>query len=601
MKIRTRMLLMLVVSLSALILSAALFFIYKDANGRLQKIETATRDLGKEIFRFRYLADELINSQAYQKSYKAWKDDLEATDALVKGYCSDPALRKMMNTKDDSQQLDALKNIWGLVFEKAGSVAEVAGSLASKGFSGSVVSLIGDQSEVDALVLDKQVRSLILNLDTYLDGVLVKLGASVSKKADSIERVLTLVFVCLSLGASAAAAALLLGFAKAFGSSLSSFGTAIDVWHARDFTLKVDLEGEDELALLASRINGTIEDFAGLIGRVTGVADGATLVREEILSASSETAAAIEQIGANITSIRESIDVMVRRLDASSAASLAIGRSVGSLDERLANLSAALAKSNRMADEMKAAAARADEIAGRQREETSKLEALTAAELERLTQTNAAIAGTVEDVEKVKEIIEIINAVADQTSILGMNAAIEAAHAGEAGRGFAVVAEEIRKLAESTNENAALIGESIGDMATRMGEVSKASVQTGVDFKGIEALTYEASSSMNELQRIVRELSASVAEVASGLESAAEDSREVKERSGEILTNSQSAAETAGVVTGLGQEIKGGIGEIETGSKDTGAAMQHLRDLSWRIAESIKELHESVSGYKTAP
>jgi methyl-accepting chemotaxis protein len=88
--------------------------------------------------------------------------------------------------------------------------------------------------------------------------------------------------------------------------------------------------------------------------------------------------------------------------------------------------------------------------------------------------------------------------------------------------------------------------------------------------------------------------------VANDLEIAAGNSREVKARSGEILASSRDAAEAAEKVTGLGAEIKGGMGEIESGSRDTGASMQHLRDLSWKIAESVKELHESVAGYKTA-
>jgi hypothetical protein len=55
-----------------------------------------------------------------------------------------------------------------------------------------------------------------------------------------------------------------------------------------------------------------------------------------------------------------------------------------------------------------------------------------------------------------------------------------------------------------------------------------------------------------------------------------------------------------GRAAGNSTEIKNRIGEIETGSRDTGTAMQHLRDVTWKISSSVKEIHESVSDYKTA-
>ena len=600
MKIRTRMFLLLVVTLPALALSVAMFFVYSAVNGQFQTIKSLSLSLGKEIFRLRYLSDELLTSSKYAYTYGSWSSALGLDNALVSKFCSDPLVVRSLTGPEDAKQLGMLKEKWGSAKNEGDRILELASKLNDAGVQASVLSISAGPEAALALSLQARVPSLITIVDTYIDNSLIRLTASISKRADAINRRLTVLLIGFSVAAVLVAAILNLSFARTLNKSVSRFGVAITAWNSKDFTFKVNMGGRNELSALASQIDGTIDEFANLIGRVSRIAGEASSVREEILSAYSQTAASIEEITANIASIRSRIETMVSLLANSSKASTAIGQSVNALSDRLAEESEALSRSSRSAEAMREAAHKANEIARSESEESRRLESMAVAELDRFGLVSAAISATVADVEKVREVVSIIKAVAERTNILAMNASIEAAHAGEAGRGFAVVADEIRKLADSTNENSLLIGDTIEDMAEKIVEVSATSARTDLDFREIESVTRAARSNTERLMAFLHELALSAEGVADGLESAASNSESVKARSGEILSSSLSAANDIAAVDGLGREIKDGIGEIESGSRDAGATMQHLKNLSWQITESVRELNEGVTGYRTA-
>ncbi len=101
---------------------------------------------------------------------------------------------------------------------------------------------------------------------------------------------------------------------------------------------------------------------------------------------------------------------------------------------------------------------------------------------------------------------KLIESVADSTNLLAMNAAIEAAHAGDAGRGFAVVADEIRKLSDSTGENARTIGSVLGSMASRVTAALDASEESFASFRTIEEDSAELASALDGIARAMDEL-----------------------------------------------------------------------------------------------
>jgi methyl-accepting chemotaxis protein len=179
-----------------------------------------------------------------------------------------------------------------------------------------------------------------------------------------------------------------------------------------------------------------------------------------------------------------------------------------------------------------------------------------------------------------------------------MNAALEAAHAGESGRGFAVVADEIRKLADSTNVNAKRVKTMIQGINRKIEGVVAQSDTSKHAFADVDAEVTSTSKALGEISFAMRELSqgsneimGSMVELTGIAKNLMENAELIKTRAGEVSKGMQGLENAAGMV-------KDGMGEIEVGTKEIDKAMVHVNELQVRSGESVEKLVEEVSVFK---
>ena len=171
-----------------------------------------------------------------------------------------------------------------------------------------------------------------------------------------------------------------------------------------------------------------------------------------------------------------------------------------------------------------------------------------------------------EQAESIGSVMTVINDIADQTNLLALNAAIEAARAGEAGRGFAVVADEVRKLAEKTMDATKEVSNAITGIQSGTRDSIDA---VGRTEQNLESTTGLVSRSGESLQEIVAE-SAAIADQIRGIATASEEQ------------------------TATSQEITRSLEEINASASDTAAAMKTSAGATQDLAGQIRELQEVV-------
>jgi len=180
------------------------------------------------------------------------------------------------------------------------------------------------------------------------------------------------------------------------------------------------------------------------------------------------------------------------------------------------------------------------------------------------------------EVEAIGSIMNVINDIADQTNLLALNAAIEAARAGEAGRGFAVVADEVRKLAEKTMQATTEVGTAVSTIQNATRDNMAAMDEAVGELGEVARLTRESGSALETIEVRVETSASQIQSIATAAEQQSATSEEINLAVEEInritMDTATNAAETAAAVAELADQINGLSGLIRELKEDARAS-----------------------------
>ncbi|ACH37821.1 methyl-accepting chemotaxis sensory transducer, class 40H [Citrifermentans bemidjiense Bem] len=364
----------------------------------------------------------------------------------------------------------------------------------------------------------------------------------VGKESDDLIRQSRLVVIGLLIAAVVLSALLAVIIVRSITVPVQELIAANDRLADKDLTVSITLTGSDELGRLAESSRKMVESLRGILGQVS---DSST----QIAAASSQLQSTAVQIATGAEEVASQTG------------------SVATASEEMAATSGDIAQNCVLAAETSRQSSDSANEGGAVVQETIAGMARIA---ERVKDSARTVESLGERSEQIGDIIETIQDIADQTNLLALNAAIEAARAGEQGRGFAVVADEVRALAERTTKATKEIGAMIKAIqdetkaAVSAMEEGVAEVEKGTEFsqRSGEALQTilkqigEVSTQINQIATAAEEQTATTGEITTNVQQVTEVVQQTASGAAETAAAASQLASNAKVLEGLVRQFR---------------------------------------------
>jgi len=368
-----------------------------------------------------------------------------------------------------------------------------------------------------------------------------------------------------------------------------------------DLTRQLAINSNDEIGDLARYFNLTLGSISSLIRRIKYKVNALTNTGHELSVNMSKTSAAVDRISENFENMKGTINKQDQVAAESDNAVKNIQTGIDSLNMLIAGQTERINASSSAIEEM---TANIHSVTRTLIENGKNVAELTEASENGKTglQTVAEkIREIARDSEGLLEINAVMNNIASQTNLLSMNAAIEAAHAGETGKGFAVVADEIRKLAESSGKQSRTTAEMLKKIKKSIDGITGSSNDVLSRFEVIDAGVKTVSKHEENIRNSMEEQETGGKQIQDSMLRLKEANESVKKGAGEMLESSDHLIKQTGefintsnvVVNGMNEIVNGAMLQIQT-------AVKQVDEMSTENDRNFAELKQETEKFKVA-
>lgn len=364
-----------------------------------------------------------------------------------------------------------------------------------------------------------------------------------------------------------------------------------------DLTQHLNFNTKDEFEDLSIFFNKFIKKLSSIISTIKNQVRNLRVNGQDLNVNMTETASAVNQITSNLQNTLNQVEIQERSVEESKNIINQFTTNINNLNKAVEEQASSIAESSSSIEEMVSniqSVTKNAELAG---DYVEKLDKTSITGKDKLGLVVKKITNISNESEKLLDANKMISSISEKTNLLAMNAAIEAAHAGDAGRGFAVVADEIRKLAELSAEQSKQIETNLKKIKESIDEVAISASDADKTFNDIMQLIQNVNSVFEEVKEAMVEQSKGSQQILEALNHINTTTADVKQTTIELKAGNEIVEKAIEKLTGISSKVKNNIDEITIGANEINSSIANISKLSLETKKYIDKVADVIETF----
>ncbi|MBE6348307.1 MAG: hypothetical protein E7064_05125 [Spirochaetaceae bacterium] len=361
--------------------------------------------------------------------------------------------------------------------------------------------------------------------------------------------------------------------------------------------LTADVLENNEVTATREVLQGTVNNFEKIISLQKHISKEFIEISENLSSTIENKSSLTNEINTILSSILKNLKEINNLISKTNMLSVGISGDIEMLDSQIATQVTMIDNSSEALHEMSSTINQLDKLSAETNRSAELLLSLSNAGKDAVESSSSQIEEIENQANKIEEMVHVIGKISEQTSILAMNAEIEAAHAGDVGKGFAVVADEVRKLAEDSAISSREIGVFVNGIIELIQNASEASAKTTDAFSQIDENINGVCNGVDEITKALTITNQRSHGLLQNIQLVRDISEIISTSSQDVFQNASQISECMNEIRNISNEIERETNDDKSNLNQIYETLESTKSGLTNICELSKKLEESSSDY----